>query len=288
MATVDPTLVSNFEVLFTPQLPPGIGPKAATQIDEYVIKGFFLTLSNPNSATYTFTVGFHCNVNPSPPPVQRTLASAVGFLDDGATGIPLTINPGGTASDFSVDVSVSPFGTLLIGILPAFFNGTGLVTPAIEVRGWTDIRLPALLKISGSSRFPLIEFVPQSATPVRIVATPEERLTFLPIPGDVASAVEAQSAFALPLAHGMSSFTVPPQPGGPLFGPGFAEETSLSERDIAALTTLLRASPGAHAAALAALVASAPAIIDGKSDVQKVLGELGVPSPELSTLLARS
>jgi hypothetical protein len=39
MPAPPPTLVSTFEVLFTPQLPPGLGPNAVAKADEYVMKG---------------------------------------------------------------------------------------------------------------------------------------------------------------------------------------------------------------------------------------------------------
>lgn len=208
MSDPAPTLVSTFEILFTPQLPPGLGPAAVQAADENVVKGYFLTIANTNPTAYTFTVGFHCNPTPGTP-ANRTLASAVGFLDNGTAGAALTINPGATANDFSTSVSVPADGTVLIGILPAFFTNSGLAAPAIEVRGWVDITLPALFK--GKFAFGTVA---QSSTPVGVLLTPEQRLTFLPVAGDAATAVEAQAAFTLPLAMGMGQVMVPPQPGG--------------------------------------------------------------------------
>jgi hypothetical protein len=249
MPTVPPTLLSTFEVLFTPESPP-FGPTAVTQTIENVVKGYFLTISNPNPASYVFDVGFHCNVNPAPtPPAQRTLASAVGFLDDGSTGGALTISSS-SATDFSVSVTVAARGTVLIGILPAFFTMTGLVPPTIEARGWVDITLPALFKRVG--KFFSIE--PQSSTPVSVLLTPEQRLTFLPAAGDASTAVEAQAAFALPLASGASNVAVPPQPG--FF---FEPNANLANGDGDMLKKLLATSPDLQDAALAALLASSPA-----------------------------
>lgn len=208
-----PTLVSTFEILFTPQLPPGLGPSAVAKVDELVVKGYFLTISNPNPAAYTFDLGFHCNVNPTPVPAIRTLASAVGFLDDGTTGSPLSLNAATSGVDFFATVRVAARGTVLVGILPAFFTASGLAAATIECRGWVDITLPALL--GGRP----IEFVAQSATPVTAILTPEQRLTFLPMTGDASTAVEAQSAFALPPATGAGGVAIPPQPGGPLRRP---------------------------------------------------------------------
>ena len=204
-----PTVLSTFEVLYSLQFPPGIGPTTVQTADESVIKGWFLTLSNPNPSAYTFDIGFHCNVNPTPPQTQRTLAMATAFLDDGTPGTPLTFSTSANGVDFSLRVTVAAGGTVLVGVLPQIFLGANLPTPNVEVRGWADIKLPALLRFEHG----LIRFVPQSAVPVPVIATPEQRLTFLPIAGDAATAVEAQTAFTLPLASGQSSFSVPPQPG---------------------------------------------------------------------------
>ncbi len=209
MSNPAPTLVSTFEILFTPQLPPGLGPPAVQAVDENVVKGYFLTIANINPTAYTFTVGFHCNPTPGSP-ANRTLASAVGFLDNGTAGAALTINAGATTHDFSTSVSVPADGTVLIGVLPAFFTATGLAAPAIEVRGWVDITLPALY----SGKPPFFGTKAQASAPVGVLLTPEQRLTFLPATGDAPTAVEAQAAFTLPLATGMAVTMVPPQPGG--------------------------------------------------------------------------
>lgn len=210
MSNPPPTLVSTFEILFTPQLPPGLGPAPVQQDVENVVKGFFLTLTNPNPAPYVFGLGFHCNPTPGSPS-QRTLASAVGFIDDGSTGAALPLAPGATAQNYYASVPVPAAGTVLVGILPAFFTGTGLATPNIEVRGWVEITLPALFGNKTGSRF---VSEPQSSSPVNVLLTPEQRLTFLPQTGEGPAVVEAQSAFALPLASGAALLQVPPQPGG--------------------------------------------------------------------------
>ena len=210
MAGPAPTLVSNFEVLYTPQFPPGVGPQALQGVDESIIKGFFLTISNPNTLAYRFNLGFHCNVvEGSAPSPQRTLASGAAFLDDGATGTPLSFSTSSNGVDFSVRVPVPARGTVLFGVLPQIFLGQTLPTPNIEIRGWVDITLPALLTLHP------FRFVAQSNHPVPVIVTPEQRLTFLPPSvNSSAKAVEAQTAFALPIAGGRSAFDVPPQPGG--------------------------------------------------------------------------
>ena len=274
MATVPATLLSTFEVLFTPQLPPGLGPPAVAQVDEMVVKGYFLTLSNPNSTAYTFNVGFHCNPNPTPVPVTRTLASAVAFLDDGSTGNPVTIVPGMLPTDFSVSVTVAANGTVLLGILPQFFTSSGLASATIDCRGWVDVTLPAVLRFVRVGTFGFFEFVPQAPGPVSVLVTPEQRLTFLPMAGDAATAVEAQAAGARAGASGGSEVAVPPQQGGPLFKP-VAAAASLSEMEQAALRPLFASSPSALYAALSALVASSPAVQGGERSVEDALDTLG-------------
>jgi len=215
MSNPAPNLISNFEILFTPQLPPVGFPPPVENIVETVVKGYFLTITNQNAAAYTFTVGFHCNTNPSSPPSVRTLASAVAFIDDAQAGVVELVSEGADATDYYANVTIKPNGTVLLGVLPAFFNpGTGtFVTANIEIRGWVDIMLPALRK--GISIFS--GFSAQSSVPVSVIVTPEQRLTFLPASGEASSVVEAQSAFALPLATGSAQFLVPPQPStGPI------------------------------------------------------------------------
>ncbi|WP_428491705.1 hypothetical protein [Rhodopila sp.] len=227
MPIVPPTLLSTFEVLFTPQFPPGLGPTTVQKADELAIKGFFLTLANINSAPFTFDIGFHCNVNPAGPPVpQRTLANATAFLDDGVTGVPLTFTANPNGVDFSLRVTVNARGTVLVGVLPQIFLGSTLPTANVEIRGWVDLRLPALIK----RHFPFF-FEPQSQFPVPIIATPEQRITFLPLPTDAATAVEAQTAFALPSASGHAELQIPPQPGGPIIVFPKPEQAEISAAD---------------------------------------------------------
>ncbi len=213
MSNPVPNVISNFEILFAPQLPAGFPPQVEN-IVETVVKGYFLTITNQNASAYTFMVGFHCNTNPSPPPAVRTLSSAVAFLDDAVTGVAQLISAGPNPTDFYTEVKIAPYGTVLVGVLPAFFNAANgtFVTPNIEVRGWVDITLPALRR-----KF-LLGTQAQSASPVSVIVTAEQRLTFLPMTGEGSGVVESQSAFALPLATGASQFMVPPQPStGPIF-----------------------------------------------------------------------
>jgi hypothetical protein len=200
-----PSLISNFEVLFTPQLPPGF-PAAVENIVETVVKGYFLTISNISDQAFVFQLGFHCNTNPSPASPTRTLASAVAFLDDQLTGATELFSASSDGTDFYANVTIQAKGTVLLGILPAFFSmATGqFVAPTIEARGWVDILLPALHSGFGYNA--------QSPDPVPVIVTAEQRLTFLPASGEPGSVVESQSAFALPLAGGGSEILVPAAP----------------------------------------------------------------------------
>lgn len=278
MPNLPTTLVSTFELLFTPQLPPGLGPPAVAQADELVVKGYFLTIANPNPNPFTFGLGFHCNTNPNPPVPQRTLVSAVAFLDDATTGTPLTIYPSSSNVDFSTSVTVSAQGTVLVGILPAFFNSGGLASPVIECRGYVDISLPALLR-RGPGKFGIPFLVAQSNGPVNALVTAEQRLTFLPMSGDAQTAVEAQSAFALPLAAGQGKLTVQPQPGGLLLFDAGSFASALNPGAMENMRRVLTAPPEELSRLLGALLSSTPVAQRGKP-VDDILRELGLEAPE--------
>ena len=271
---VPPTILSTFEVLFTPQLPTGIPvPSQVSTINEYVVKGYFLTLSNPNTKDYLFRIGFHCNTNPTVPVPERTLAKAIGFIDDGTTAIPATITASGSVpTDFAVNVKVAANG-ILLGIIPLFFGMAGLASPVIDCRGWADITLPPIFKKTGSGPLGILNSVPQSSSPVPIIVTPEQRLTFLPIPGDVPTAVEAQSAFALPVAGGSASLSVPPQPAISIF-----DNTKLGGLNTlsAGVASMIASAPvDEQFALLSALVSASPAVTGGKRKAEDVLKDLG-------------
>ena len=271
---VPPTILSTFEVLFTPQLPTGIPvPSQVSSINEYVVKGYFLTISNPNAKPYLFRIGFHCNTNPASTVPERTLAKAIGFIDDGTTAIPATIAVSSVPTDFFVNVTVAATGTILLGVIPLFFGMAGLASPVIDCRGWADISLPPIFKKVGSGPFGILSSVPQSSNPVPIIVTPEQRLTFLPIPGDVPTAVEAQSAFALPVAGGSATLSVPPQPAISIF-----DNTKLGGLDTLSAgvaSTIASASVNEQFALLSALVSASPAVTNGKRKAEDVMRDLG-------------
>ena len=221
MTNPAPNLVSTFELLFIPQLPTSLRvgnmtipvPASVVSIDEIALKGYFLTIANINPNPYVFSLGFHINpANGAAPPSQNSLASALGFIDDGSGGVVLPLNPTTPAIDYHASVKVQANGTALVGILPNFINTMsnppGLATPNIEVRGWVDITLPA---VRGKT---ILQTVPQASAPVSVLLTAEQRITFLPMAGAPSSTVESQTAFAVPLAGGASEISIPPQPGG--------------------------------------------------------------------------
>ena len=137
-----------------------------------------------------------------------------------------------------------------------------------------DVTLPALLKLIGSGPFRIFAFVPQSDTPVRVLLTPEQRLTFLPMSGDVKTAVEGQSAFALPSAVGQGLVEVPPQPGGLIFGED-ALNADLSKHERQALGRLALMPSHQLGAMLSMLVAASPAVKSGALSTEDALTRLG-------------
>ena len=145
---------------------------------------------------------------------------------------------------------------------------SGFTSPVIDCRGWVDITLPPVFKRVG--KFFILE--PQSNAPVTIIATPEQRLTFIPAAGDAATAVEAQSAFALPVAGGSSSLAVPPQPAL-IFTGNEISELDPASAGVQGQVGLMP--PNEQFSLLAALVAAAPMVAGGKRKAEDVLRELG-------------
>ena len=241
MANPAPTLLSTFEVLFTQQFP-RIPPTANFEGgNDYVIKGYFLTIANPNPKQYVFNVGFHCD---PPGAGDRGLGATSPFLDSSTAGTQPSFG-GAVTTDGSLQVTVPARGTILVGLLPTIFGST--IKSDIDVRGWVDLTLPPI-----RGKEPFI-FVSQSGANVPVIVTAEQRLTFLPPAAGEAvtndpvlaspinfDAVETQAAFALPLASGAALIEVPPQPGRIII---FHPEQEATAQDAAFVDAMMKQSP---------------------------------------------
>jgi hypothetical protein len=194
-------LVSTFEILVKPQLPP-LG--VLDQISRKVIQGYFLTIANVNffdvTISVVFTLRFPKNAPGSPTPKPRPI-SFEDFLNvvdiSGENIFPQNPNPQGKLVPEVVPANNKARITFT---LPA--NGTGLLllqaniikndsellkSANFEARGYVEIFLSSL---SGSD----------TAT---LLVTPEHRGTFFKnLDNNPTGAGLDQIAYALPVSNG--------------------------------------------------------------------------------------
>jgi hypothetical protein len=224
------TEVSHFELLLKPQAPSGPGSSGPQNVAT-VLQGYFLELTNLGDDTYRFRV--ELVVEPPGPNVsnrdQRTLAGkAIAFVDT-ATQNNQSSSFGGSVSDdvFPLPnglVEIAPKSTALVAILPNAFAanspialGSSSGPPQYEVRGYVRLRLPA----TGGSGFRDGTFAlpePQSDEPVPVLATPQNRSTYLsfePSGMGLPFEISDQTQASLPLATGQAKLEVEAE--GPFF-----------------------------------------------------------------------
>lgn len=201
--------VSHFELIWKPQSPaaPTNTPAVAN-----VIQGYFLEITNLETVTYEYRVELVASAVTNP---LRSLAgNAIVFVDT-----PGTNNQQGVLNGAITDTSffpstgnivIPPKGTALIAILPSAFGPlpgeiSPLTAPNFEVRGYVRITLPAIFRQVGK----FFQFGPQSAAPVKIMLTPQNRTTYFSASG----AVTDQTQASLPISTGNAVNDLPPQPG---------------------------------------------------------------------------
>jgi hypothetical protein len=208
--------VSTFELLFKPQAPvPNV---------ERVVQGYFLTISNLEPKEYRYRVEFV--VFPPPPGTpNQAFRSPAGntltFVDTGGVD-----NAGGTltgglaSSTFTPSsglIRVPAHGSALLAVLPSVFpsplDPTPVVDPVLEIRGYVKISLPALLA------FNPLRLKAQSAAPVKVLLTPQQRATFYGAANQITDQIQA----SLPTANGKAQSSITPNPGGPIVFPPVRE-----------------------------------------------------------------
>jgi len=202
--------VSHFELLFKPQAPVGPGGGAAPV--DTALQGYFLEISNLEAATLRFRLEFVA-VPPAAGQANRSLAgNTLVFIDTpGVDNDPGVLSGGFGSTVFTPSqglIVVPPRTTALVAVLPSVFGPTPVDPTPIpaadfEVRGYVRITLPALLAFENG----VFTFVPQSAGPVRVLLTPQNRTTFLGAGGAIADQTQA----SLPTAAGAALYAVPPQ-----------------------------------------------------------------------------
>ncbi len=190
-------LVSNFEVLLKPQLPPVAG---INKLSRKVIQGYFLTISNVNFFPVTVSIVFTIKFPIDPTDVTERPTSWQDFLDvvdisgqnlfsgdvPQSTLVPEIVPQNNKAR---ITFTLPENGTGLLLLQPNILPPSDLLTTAnFEARGYVEIFLSSL---SGSD----------TAT---LLVTPEHRGTFFKNPeGKNPDAVSLdQIAYALPVSNG--------------------------------------------------------------------------------------
>ena len=271
--------VSTFELLVKRIAPPPVSPTVARR----VVQGYFLTISNLEDEEFLYTLDFHISL-PDPPDPDRTLAgNAAVLLDIAGANQPLTLSP------VSATVGTTRFSTrfrlgakqtaslqLLPNLPPALLANPN---PDLEVRGFVQLRLPAVLEVS-TGPFPIFRFVPQSDRPVKVLLNPEIRGTFLPNAFPAGGGDFDQINYPLELASGQGLNEVEPESGFPGIEipsaqiPDLVERLPLRDRptiDFAALDEEDRA------AALVEVISQIEPSEENLQNVSDLLSKLNIP-----------
>jgi hypothetical protein len=130
------SVISTFELLAKPQLPPGI-PGPIANLGRNVIQGYFLTIANTSTSDLVLSIVFTARLSG-----VSDLSGIVPFLDTSGTNIAGTLEPTFIANKFRY----SPL------FLPAQATGLLIVQPSppkvssldFEVRGYVEIFLSSL------------------------------------------------------------------------------------------------------------------------------------------------
>lgn len=205
-------VVSSFELIFKPQSPadPDDGGPVAT-----VIQGYFLSISNLEDADYSYSLRF---VIADPGDPNRTLEDNTLVIIDSPSGDPadnrftrLRSSDGKRFFPASGAFTVPAHGTALVAVLPQVFgpvpgDDTPLAGPDFEVRGYVEIRLPALFGRTTDSPFGRFVQQAQSDGPVRVLLTPQYRASYL----DADGAISDQTQATVPLAGGAGVVEIEP------------------------------------------------------------------------------
>ncbi len=207
--------VSQFELVYKPQSPV---PPA-----DIVLQGYFLAISNLEGNPYSFTLDF---ITSPITDVNRSLAgNALVFIDvpgaNNQSGV-YSLTGAVAAKQFSLNKTfeIPAHGTALVAVLPSDpFATPGVVPPTqnFECRGYVNLRLPTV----GSFFRPR----KQSATPIKVMLTPQNRATYLSTSG----VINDQTQSSLPLAGGSAIINLPSDIPRNVFDPGVVFEPGFIE-----------------------------------------------------------
>lgn len=189
-------IVSHFELIYKLQAPATVTGVPAL---DKVVQGYFLEITNLETKAIRFLLEFVVLAVPNAP---RSLAgNTLVFVDT-----PGVDNQGGvltgslTSTVFTPStgfINIPAGATALVAVLPSVFRGvpfdlTPITEANFEVRGYVRLRVPPVI------------LRPQSATPVKVLLTPQNRATFFKADGTISGQVQA----SLPLAQGKAEVAI--------------------------------------------------------------------------------
>lgn len=202
--------VSHFELIWKPQSPNA--PTGTAAVDS-VLQGYFLEITNLEDVSYSYSVEFVAAAVTDP--LRSLSGNTVVFVDTpGTNNTAGFLNGAITATTFTPStgrITIPAKGTALIAVLPSAFGPlpfepSPLTAPNFEVRGYVRIRLPTVFKQFGTGNFSFFKQVAQSANPVKVMLTPQNRATYF----TAAGAITDQTQASLPLASGTAVNSLPP------------------------------------------------------------------------------
>lgn len=170
-------LISTFELLVKPQLPPGL-PAPISNLGRNVIQGYFLTIANLNLVDLALSVVFT---------IRGDVSGIITFLDTSGVNITGNLTPDIGPNKFRFSplfLAAQATGLLIIQPNPSLIS-----TLDFEVRGYAEIFLSSL---SGT------------LTNIQLQVTPEQRGTFFgdPTQANIADRGLDQIAYSLPVQNG--------------------------------------------------------------------------------------
>lgn len=198
--------VSHFELVWKPQSP--LAPIGQSGIDK-VFQGYFLEITNLESVDYIYSIEFV--VAPGAPAERNLTGNTVVFIDTpGTNNAPGVLNGNAAGTVFSPSTgsfTIPAGGTALVAVLPSAFQFPGpspldptpLAGQNFEVRGYVRLRLPTVFRnVQQPNGNFLFRRVAQSANPVKVLLTPQNRATYYATNGTLSDQTQA----SLPTASG--------------------------------------------------------------------------------------
>jgi len=137
------TIISTFEVLLKPQLPPATqlppGFTTVQNLGRNLIQGYFLTISNINAFDLVLSLVFTTRL-----PAGVTLDKIITFSDTSGINTGGSLEPVGAGNKFRFSPLILPVDATALFILQPSPTDQALVDLDIEARGFVEVQLSSL------------------------------------------------------------------------------------------------------------------------------------------------